>query len=210
MYFESAFYRVNHLSTMENEELKEFLKKAADKCNTAPESFYIYPTCITDEKVFDTIIILNDRRVLDKQTRNTIMSFNPKDGTVKIAKKSSEIIDYIKLGNVIIISTIQKFPMIYKELEEIKAKNPNRRFAVIADEAHQSQTGTAAGKVKIGLGADAESQIKAEDQDDTPEEGDASDEEQEKLIFDCFPVATCLKIFSCSSSEASPSSGVSS
>ena len=52
MYFESAFYRVNHLSTMENEELKEFLKKAADKCNTDPESFYIYPTCITDNKVF--------------------------------------------------------------------------------------------------------------------------------------------------------------
>lgn len=135
-----------------------------------------------NEKVFDSIIILNDRRVLDKQTRNTIMSFNPKDGTVKIAKKSSEIIEYIKLGNVIIISTIQKFPMIYKELEEIKAKNPNRRFAVIADEAHQSQTGTAAGKVKIGLGADAESQVKAEDQDDTPEEGDASDEEQEKIL----------------------------
>ncbi len=135
-----------------------------------------------NEKVFDSIIILNDRRVLDKQTRNTIMSFNPKDGTVKIAKKSSEIIEYIKLGNVIIISTIQKFPMIYKELEEIKAKNPNRRFAIIADEAHQSQTGTAAGKVKIGLGADAESQVKAEDQDDTPEEGDASDEEQEKIL----------------------------
>ena len=135
-----------------------------------------------NEKVFDSIIILNDRRVLDKQTRNTIMSFNPKDGTVKIAKKSSEIIDYIKLGNVIIISTIQKFPMIYKELEEIKAKNPNRRFAVIADEAHQSQTGTAAGKVKIGLGADAESQVKAEDQDDTLEEGDASYEEQEKIL----------------------------
>lgn len=52
MYFESAFYRVNNLSTMENEELEEFLKKAADKCNTAPESFYIYPACITDEKVF--------------------------------------------------------------------------------------------------------------------------------------------------------------
>lgn len=135
-----------------------------------------------NEKVFDTIIILNDRRVLDKQTRNTIMSFNPKDGTVKIAKKSSDITDFIKLGNVIIISTIQKFPLIYKELEELKAQNPNRRFAVIADEAHQSQTGTAAGKVKIGLGSDAESQIKAEDQDDIPEEGDATDEEQEKIL----------------------------
>lgn len=132
------------------------------------------------EKVFDTVIILNDRRVLDKQTRNTIMSFNPKEGTVKIATKSSQITDYIKLGNVIIISTIQKFPMIYRELEEIKANNPNRRFAVIADEAHQSQTGTAAGKVKLGLGAD--SQIKAEDQDDTSEEGDASDEEQDKIL----------------------------
>ncbi|MCQ2602205.1 MAG: DEAD/DEAH box helicase family protein, partial [Treponema sp.] len=132
------------------------------------------------EKVFDTVIILNDRRVLDKQTRNTIMSFNPKEGTVKIATKSSQITDFIKLGNVIIISTIQKFPMIYRELEEIKANNPNRRFAVIADEAHQSQTGTAAGKVKLGLGAD--SQIKAEDQDDTPEEGDASDEEQDKIL----------------------------
>ncbi len=135
-----------------------------------------------NEKVFDTIIVLNDRRVLDKQTRNTIMSFNPKDGTVKIAKKSSDITDFIKLGNVIIISTIQKFPLIYKELEELKAKNPNRRFAVIADEAHQSQTGSAAGKVKIGLGSDAESQIKAEDQDDIPEEGDATDEEQEKIL----------------------------
>ena len=135
-----------------------------------------------DEKVFDTIIVLNDRRVLDKQTRNTIMSFNPKDGTVKIAKKSSDITGFIKLGNVIIISTIQKFPLIYKELEELKAQNPNRRFAVIADEAHQSQTGTAAGKVKIGLGSDAESQIKAEEQDDILEEGDASDEEQEKIL----------------------------
>lgn len=135
-----------------------------------------------NEKVFDIIIVLNDRRVLDKQTRNTIMSFNPKDGTVKIAKKSSDITDFIKLGNVIIISTIQKFPLIYKELEELKAQNPNRRFAVIADEAHQSQTGTAAGKVKIGLGSDAESQIKAEDQDDIPEEGDATDEEQEKIL----------------------------
>lgn len=135
-----------------------------------------------NEKVFDTIIVLNDRRVLDKQTRNTIMSFNPKDGTVKIAKKSSDITDFIKLRNVIIISTIQKFPLIYKELEELKAQNPNRRFAVIADEAHQSQTGTAAGKVKIGLGSDAESQIKAEDQDDIPEEGDATDEEQEKIL----------------------------
>lgn len=135
-----------------------------------------------NKKVFDTIIILNDRRVLDKQTRNTIMSFNPKDGTVKIAKKSSDITGFIKLGNVIIISTIQKFPLIYKELEELKTQNPNRRFAVIADEAHQSQTGTAAGKVKIGLGSDAESQIKAEEQDDTPEEGDASDEEQEKIL----------------------------
>ena len=135
-----------------------------------------------DEKVFDTIIILNDRRVLDKQTRNTIMSFNPKDGTVKIAKRSSDITGFVKLGNVIIISTIQKFPLIYKELEELKAQNPNRRFAVIADEAHQSQTGTAAGKVKIGLGADAEAQIKAENQDDIPEEGDASDEEQEKIL----------------------------
>ena len=61
MYFESAFYRVNHLSTMENEELKEFLKKAADKCNTAPESFYIYPTCITDEKVFDTKVTMGQK-----------------------------------------------------------------------------------------------------------------------------------------------------
>ena len=135
-----------------------------------------------NEKVFDTIIILNDRRVLDKQTRNTIMSFNPKDGTVKIAKKASDISGFIKLGNVIIISIIQKFPLIYKELEELKAQNPNRRFAVIADEAHQSQTGTAAGKVKIGLGSDAESQINAEEQDDIPEEGDASDEEQEKIL----------------------------
>ena len=135
-----------------------------------------------DEKVFDTIIVLNDRRVLDKQIRNTIMSFNPKDGTVKIAKKSSDITGFIKLGNVIIISTIQKFPLIYKELEELKTQNPNRRFAVIADEAHQSQTGTAAGKVKIGLGSDAESQIKAEEHDDIPDEGDATDEEQEKIL----------------------------
>lgn len=136
----------------------------------------------SNEKIFDTVIILNDRRVLDKQTRNTIMSFKPKDGTVKIATKSSQIIDYIKLGNVIIISTIQKFPMIYRELEKLKTENPDKRFAVIADEAHQSQTGTAAGKVKLGLGADALAQIKAEEQDDTQEEGDSSDEEQEKIL----------------------------
>lgn len=175
-----------------------------------------------NEKVFDTIIVLNDRRVLDKQTRNTIMSFNPKDGTVKIAKKSSDITDFIKLGNVIIISTIQKFPLIYKELEELKAQNPNRRFAVIADEAHQSQTGTAAGKVKIGLGSDAESQIKAEDQDDIPEEGDATDEEQEKILrqvatgkqsnmsffaFTATPTGQTLQMFGVSCKVIDPKSG---
>ena len=175
-----------------------------------------------NEKVFDTIIVLNDRRVLDKQTRNTIMSFKPKDGTVKIAKKSSDITDFIKLGNVIIISTIQKFPLIYKELEELKAQNPNRRFAVIADEAHQSQTGTAAGKVKIGLGSDAESQIKAEDQDDIPEEGDATDEEQEKILrqvatgkqsnmsffaFTATPTGQTLQMFGVSCKVIDPKSG---
>lgn len=114
-----------------------------------------------NEKIFDTIIILNDRRVLDKQTRDTIRQFTQINGTVVEAKKSSDIVEGIEKGNVIIISTIQKFPMVYDQLVKVMSKNPDRRFAVIADEAHQSQSGKAAGKIKVGLGSEIDEEVKA-------------------------------------------------
>lgn len=104
-----------------------------------------------DNKIFQSVIIVTDRRVLDSQLQNTVYQFDHVDGLVqKIDKNSQQLKDAIESGTGIIITTLQKFPVIYKE---VNAKN--KRFAIIIDEAHSSQTGDAAKKLKHAL-ADTE------------------------------------------------------
>jgi type I restriction enzyme R subunit len=92
-----------------------------------------------DEKsVFDSIIVVTDRRILDKQIRDTIKQYAQVGATVGHAEHSGDLRRFIEAGKKIIISTIQKFPFI---LDEIGDEQRGRRFAIIIDEAHSSQGG---------------------------------------------------------------------
>ncbi|MEK4151889.1 type I restriction endonuclease subunit R [Carnobacterium sp. FSL E2-0243] len=100
--------------------------------------------------IFSSIIIVTDRTVLDRQLQDTIMSFEHTGGQVETIddKKSSEDLKMaINDGKKIIITTLQKFPVIYKEVDEVVG----RCFAIIVDEAHSSQTGNSAQKLKTAL-----------------------------------------------------------
>lgn len=104
-----------------------------------------------DEKIFQSVIIVTDRRVLDSQLQNTVYQFDHVEGVVKkIDKNAQQLKEAINDGVPIIITTLQKFPVIYKEVN-----SGNKRFAIIIDEAHSSQTGDAAKKLKRAL-ADTE------------------------------------------------------
>ena len=100
-----------------------------------------------DEKIFQSVIIVTDRRVLDSQLQNTVYQFDHVEGVVqKIDKNAAQLRNAINDGVGIIITTLQKFPVIYKEV-----RSGNKRFAIIVDEAHSSQTGDAARKLKRAL-----------------------------------------------------------
>lgn len=103
-----------------------------------------------DGKIFHTIIVVTDRRVLDSQLQATIYQFEHVLGVVECIddkKHAVDLRDAINDGKQIIITTLQKFPIICKEVA-----NEKRNFAVIVDEAHSSQTGEAAKKLKFALG----------------------------------------------------------
>ena len=100
-----------------------------------------------DEKIFQSVIIVTDRRVLDSQLQNTVYQFDHVEGVVqKIDKNAAQLRNAINDGVGIIITTLQKFPVIYKEV-----RSENKCFAIIVDEAHSSQTGDAARKLKRAL-----------------------------------------------------------
>lgn len=105
---------------------------------------------INNNKIFDSVIVITDRKVLDSQLQDTIYQFDHVDGTVeKIDKNktSKDLLKAINDGKKIVITTLQKFPQIYSEIDSI-----GKKFAVIVDEAHSSQTGRSASKLKEGLG----------------------------------------------------------
>jgi len=98
--------------------------------------------------VFDTVIVVTDRRVLDAQIRNNIKQFEQVKGVVEaITEGSKQLKTALEEGKKIIITTIQKFPYIVDEIEDLPAK----RFAIVIDEAHSSQSGNAAGKMNMAL-----------------------------------------------------------
>ena len=91
-----------------------------------------------DAPVFDSIIVVTDRVILDRQIRDTIKQYAQVAATVGHADRSGDLRDFIESGKKIIISTVQKFPFI---LDEIGNEQRGRRFAIIIDEAHSSQGG---------------------------------------------------------------------
>jgi type I restriction enzyme R subunit len=104
----------------------------------------------SDEKIFQSIIVVTDRKVLDAQLQATIYQFDHVLGVVECIgekKHAIDLKDAINNGKQIIITTLQKFPVIYEQVA-----SGRKKFAVIVDEAHSSQTGEAAKKLKKALG----------------------------------------------------------
>jgi len=106
-------------------------------------------------EVFDSIIVVTDRRILDRQIKDTIQQYAQVGATIGHAERSGDLRKFIEGGKKIIISTVQKFPFI---LNEIGSAHRGRRFAILIDEAHSSQGGKTAGAMNEAL-ADPEDTV---------------------------------------------------
>lgn len=137
----------------------------------------------TNEKVFDSTIVVTDRVVLDKQLQDNIYQFEHKRGVVeKIDESSRQLAEALQNAVPIIITTLQKFPFVTEQLRKMAEERglagtgdlPTRRCAVIIDEAHSSQGGETAIELKKVLGGDElyklARQRAAEEGEDTLEE----------------------------------------
>ena len=108
-----------------------------------------------DHKVFSSVIVITDRRVLDTQLQNTIYQFDHQEGVVeKIDGNSTQLAEALDKGKLIIITTLQKFPYV---MDKVGALG-HQRFALILDEAHSSQSGKAAVKLREVLTTDGKPQ----------------------------------------------------
>ena len=109
---------------------------------------HLYRAPTDTDRIFDSIIVVTDRRVLDKQLQDTIKQVEQVDGVVHpVDATSAQLRGYLESGKDIIISTIQKFSVIAEEIGKLKSKT----FAVIIDEAHSSQSGESARNLRISL-----------------------------------------------------------
>lgn len=119
-----------------------------------------------DNRVFDTVIVVTDRRVLDRQLQKTILSFQKTTGLVEnIDTTSRQLKEALESGKQIIVTTLQKFPVIASEIGELAG----HRFAVIIDEAHSSTSGEQTKDLKKVLSASS-LEIAAEEESTEPED----------------------------------------
>jgi len=124
-----------------------------------------------DQLLFDSVVVITDRVVLDRQLQNTIYQFDHRQGVVqKIDEDSRQLAEALEAGVPIIITTLQKFPFVAGQLAKLseergeggKSHLPTRKYAVIIDEAHSSQSGETATELKGVLGG-AELRQKAQE-----------------------------------------------
>lgn len=163
-----------------------------------------------DRKLFDSIVVITDRKVLDQQLQDTIYQFDHKQGVVqKIDKHSSQLAQALETGVPIIISTIHKFGFISDKIESL----PDRRYAIIVDEAHSSQSGEMAKNMKEILGASSiqsKFEIQASDVDtldQTALRAALSRGPQDNLSFFAFtatPKFKTLELFGHSGADGKP------
>ena len=112
---------------------------------------------VDDRKLFDTVLVVSDRSVIDSQLQETLENFERRKGVVASITsekgiKSEQLAAALSGDKKIVVCTIQTFPALVKKMQELTATS-GKRFAVIADEAHSSQTGQAADKLKQVLSA---------------------------------------------------------
>lgn len=122
---------------------------------TTPGSRGIY------NPLFDSVIVVTDRRLLDKQLRENIKEFSEVKNIVAPAYSSKELKESLESGKRIIITTIQKFPFIVDGIADLSDK----RFAVIIDEAHSSQSGSAADNMNRAMGSNSSEEDEEDPQD---------------------------------------------
>ncbi len=165
-----------------------------------------------DEKVFDSIVVITDRLVLDQQLQNTIYQFEHKQGVVqKIDEDSTQLAQALASGVPIVVTTLQKFPFVTEKLAGLL----KRKYAVIVDEAHSSQGGETATELKAVLAAQA---IDQEAKERAEADGLADYEEeilktmakrgkQPNLSFFAFtatPKYKTLEVFGCPGTDSKP------
>ena len=160
-----------------------------------------------DNHIFSSVIVVTDRKVLDKQLQETVSGIDHKEGvleTIDEKKNSADLKNAINNNVRIIVTTLQKFPVIYQEVDKPNGKN----YAVIVDEAHSSQTGNSALKLKTAL-ADTEEALKeyAEIEGKEEDEIDETDKIVKEMIihgkhknlsffaFTATPKGTTLEMF---------------
>ena len=124
---------------------------------------HLYRSPTETNRIFASIIVVTDRRVLDKQLQETIKQVAQVDGVVHpVDATSAQLRGYLESGKDIIISTIQKFSVIAEEIGKLKSKT----FAVIIDEAHSSQSGESARNLRISLSQGIELGVTEDDADE--------------------------------------------
>src|SRR5690554_4730515 len=128
---------------------------------TYPETDAVAGGRSLDQPLFDSVIVVTDRRLLDKQLRDNIKDFSEVKNIVAPALTSAELKTALETGKKIIITTIQKFPFIIDGISDLSDK----RFAVIIDEAHSSQSGVAHDRMNQAMGKQ-ESDADSEDAQD--------------------------------------------
>ena len=123
-----------------------------------------------DNRVYDMVIVVSDRRVIDKQLQEQVQGIEKVKGIVeKIEKHSEQLREALETGSNIVVTTLHKFPYILEEVKDL----PKRNYAVIIDEAHSSQTGTMARKMKQVLSTNSLEEAEAlnnEEMDEVDEE----------------------------------------
>ena len=123
---------------------------------------------IDDKRVFDSIVVISDRRVLDRQLQGALRQFEQTLGVVEnIDKTSAQLKEALESGKTIIVTTLQKFPVIAAQIGDL----PGKRFALLVDEAHSSQSGESTKSLKSVLSVSSLEEAESEDAaGKTPEE----------------------------------------
>ncbi|MDQ6947686.1 MAG: type I restriction endonuclease subunit R, partial [Actinomycetota bacterium] len=133
----------------------------------------------TDTKVFDKVVVITDRLILDQQLQETVYQFEHARGVVvKIDKHSQQLAEALTGEQArIIITTLQKFPFVLDKIGSL----PSRRYAILVDEAHSSQTGEAAKDLRLALGAFDEQELTVAEAEDAGFIAQAVDPVEEAL-----------------------------
>jgi type I restriction enzyme R subunit len=164
----------------------------------------------SNQIIFDGVIVITDRLILDKQLQNSIYQIDHKIGMVaKIEKDSTQLADEINKGTKIIISTIQKFPYILDEVAGTEEKN----YAIVIDEAHSGSTGKNMLALKESLSLEEAAELDQRAEENTKDAEDKINEELAKVqnvdsisifAFTATPKGSTLKLFGTTNQEGKP------